>query len=395
MIGAVSVAYRAARLFDGRSEHVVRDGTVVVDGDLIAYAGPTSGAPQAAETVDLGDATLLPGLIDAHVHLVWSAGRLPHALVAEESEALTVLRCAVNLRRQLAAGVTTVRDVGSSRGVAIDMARAVELGLTAGPRIVAAGRAMAMTGGHAHYLGSEVDGADEVRKAVRQEIKRGAGCIKLMASGGVYGASEEVGNPQLTVEEMRAGVDEAHKAGRKVTAHAYSQAAVGNALEAGVDCLEHGSFLERDQVDRIARDGVWLVPTLSVYQAMYAAGDELGTPDYLQRKTEQVIRASRDSFRSVLEGGVRVAAGTDCGAPGHPHGVIAHELQAMVEYGATPLQALRAVTANAAELLDVDAEVGTLEAGKRADLVAVAEDPLSEIRAVSAVRLVVQAGRPL
>lgn len=391
----MSVAYRAARLFDGRSDAGVVDGTVVVDGELIAYAGPTSGAPQASETVDLGDATLLPGLIDAHVHLVWSAGRLPHALVAEEGEALTVLRCAANLRRQLAAGVTTVRDVGSSGGLAIDLARAVERGVVDGPRVVAAGRAMAMTGGHAHYLGSEVDGADEVRKAVRQELKRGADCIKLMASGGVYGAREEVGNPQLTVEEMRAGVDEAHKAGRKVTAHAYSSAAVANALAAGVDCLEHGSFLEREHVDQMARERIWLVPTLSVYRAMYAASERLGTPDYLQRKTEQVMRASRDSFRIACEGGLRIAAGTDCGAPGHPHGVIARELQAMVDYGATPLQALRAATASAAELLGLADEVGSLEQGKRADIVALAENPLEEIRAVSDVRLVVQAGRPL
>lgn len=390
----MTVAYRAARLFDGRSDQPVRDAAVVVDGDRIVYAGAVSGAPQASDTVDLGDATLLPGLIDAHVHLVWSAGTLPHELVRAESRYVTVLRCAANAARHLRAGVTTIRDVGSTDGMALDVARAIENGVLRGPRVIAAGRAMAMTGGHAHYLGREVDGADAVRQAVRAELKAGAACIKLMASGGVYGGhGEGVGNPQLTVEEMRAGVDEAHKAGRKVTAHAYSGPAITNALDAGVDCLEHGSFLEGEVAERMRADGVFLVPTLSVYRAMHAAGPELGTPDYLRQKTEHVMAASRTSFRTALEAGVRVATGTDCGAPGHPHGRLFSELEAMVEYGATPAQALLAATGGGAELLDLADEIGTLEPGKLADFVAVAENPLDDISALRDVRLVVHNGQ--
>lgn len=389
----MTVAYRAALLFDGRSDQPVRDGAVVVDGDRIVYAGPVSGAPQPAETVDLGDATLLPGLIDAHVHLVWSAGSLPHELVSSESRYITVLRCAANAARHLRAGVTTIRDVGSTDGMALDVARAIERGVLRGPRVVAAGRALAMTGGHAHYLGREVDGADAVRQAVRAELKAGADCIKLMASGGVYGHREEMGNPQLTVEEMRAGVDEAHKAGRKVTAHAYSSQAIANALDAGVDCLEHGSFLEGEAAERMRSDGVFLVPTLSVYRAMHAAGPELGTPDYLRQKTEYVMAASRTSFRTALEAGVRLASGTDCGAPGHPHGALFAELAAMVEYGATPAQALLTATSGAAELLGLTDEIGTLEPGKLADVIAVAENPLDNIRALRDVRLVVHNGQ--
>jgi imidazolonepropionase-like amidohydrolase len=390
----MKVAYRAARLFDGRSEPVA-DGVVVVEGASVAYAGPSRGAPQASETVDLGDATLLPGLIDAHVHLVWSAGALPHELVRQESPYMTVLRCADNVARHLRAGVTTIRDVGSTGGMAVEVARAVEQGILRGPRVLAAGRAVAMTGGHAHYLGREADGADAVRRAVREELKAGADCIKVMASGGVYGHREEVGNPQLTVEEMSVAVDEAHKAGRKVTAHAYSSRAIANALDAGVDCLEHGSFLEGDDAERMRRDGIFLVPTLSVYRAMFDAGPALGTPDYIRRKTEAVMQASRASFRTALEAGVPTASGTDCGAPGHPHGRLAQELELMVDYGASPLQALRAATVQAAELLGLADEVGTLEAGKRADVVAVAEDPFADIRAVRDVRLVVLAGEPV
>jgi len=390
----MKVAYRAARLFDGRSEQV-EDGVVVVDGDLIAYAGPATGAPPVTETVDLGDATLLPGLIDAHVHLVWSAGALPHEVVREEGSTLTALRCADNVARHLRAGVTTIRDVGSTGGMALEVARAIEKGVLRGPRVIAAGRAVAMTGGHAHYLGREADGADGVRRAVREELKAGADCIKVMASGGVYGHREEVGNPQLTVEEMSAAVDEAHKAGRKVTAHAYSSQAITNALDAGVDCLEHGSFLEGDAGERMRRELIFLVPTLSVYRAMYEAGPALGTPSYLQRKTKLVMDASRTSFRTALDAGVALASGTDCGAPGHPHGRLAQELELMVDYGAAPIQALRAATAQAAELLGLADEIGTLEPGKRADVVAVAENPFTDIGAMRAVRLVVLGGEVL
>jgi imidazolonepropionase-like amidohydrolase len=303
-----------------------------------------------------------------------------------------VLRCAANVERHLRAGVTTIRDVGSTYGLAVDVGRAIATGVLRGPRVVAAGRAVAMTGGHAHYLGKEADGADGVRRAVREELKAGADCIKVMASGGVYGSREEVGSPQLTVEEMRAAVEEAHKAGRKVTAHAYSTQAITNALDAGVDCVEHGSFLSGDDAERMRRDGVFLVPTLSVYDAMYSAGAELGTPEYIQRKTKVVRDASRAALRTALEAGIPLATGTDCGAPGHPHGALAHELELMVEYGATPMQALVAATAAAAELLDLADEVGTLEPGKRADVVAVGEDPTVSIGALRDVRLVVLGG---
>ena len=217
----MAVAYRAARIFDGVSERVIEDGAVLVEDGRIVSVGAARGPSTGTGVVDLGDATLLPGLIDAHVHLVWSASAEPHEVVARESRALTALRCANNATLHLRAGVTTVRDVGATDGLSIDVARAVELGVLPGPRVVAAGRAIAMTGGHGWFLGREADGAEAVRHAVRSELKAGATCIKLMASGGVYGHAEEPGSPQLTVEEMRAGVEEAHKAGRKVAAHPY------------------------------------------------------------------------------------------------------------------------------------------------------------------------------
>jgi len=371
---------------------VIEDGAVVVEDGRIASVGPARGLSPNTEAVDLGDVTLMPGLVDAHVHLVWDASAKPHEVVERESRALTVLRCAKNAALHLRAGVTTVRDLGATDGLSIDVARAVELGLLPGPRVVAAGRAIAMTGGHGWFLGREADGADAVRRAAREEMKAGAACIKLMASGGVYGHAEEPGSSQLTPEEMRAGVEEAHKAGRRVAAHAYSTAAIGNALEAGVDSIEHGSFLDRDTAEMMRETGTWLVPTMSVYAAMSEKGPELGAPEYIQRKTAEVLEASRRAFRLALDAGVPMAAGTDCGAPGHPHGTLREELKLMVEAGATPQQALKFGTSGAARLLGLGNELGTLGPGKRADVLAVGGDPLRDIHALDEVRLVLRDG---
>ena len=385
-------AYRAARTFDGLSEQIIEDGVVLVEDGRIVSVGAPQKPPPGAGVVDLGDATLLPGLIDAHVHLVWSASAEPHEVVQREGRALTALRCAKNARLHLRAGVTTVRDVGATDGLSIDVARAVELGVLPGPRVIASGRAIAMTGGHGWFLGREADGAEAVRHAVRSELKAGATCIKLMASGGVYGHAEEPGSPQLTVEEMHAGAEEAHKAGRKVAAHAYSVEAIANALDAGVDSIEHGSFIDRDTAGRMRASGTYLVPTMSVYRAMSEKGPELRAPEYIRRKTAEVLEASRKAFRLALEAGVPIAAGTDCGAPGHPHGTLPEELRLMVESGASPIQALRFGTSAAADLLGLGDEVGSLEPGKRADLLAVDGDPTSEILALREVRLVVRDG---
>ena len=386
------IAYRADRLIDGVSDDVVENAAVLVEDGLIVSVGPDEELAGDTETVDLGDATLLPGLIDAHVHLVWSATAEPHSLVESEPRTVTALRCADNMKKHLDAGVTTVRDVGSTDGMAIDIAQAVQLGVLPGPRMVAAGRVIAMTGGHGWFLGQEADGPDAVRSAVRQEIKNGATCIKFMASGGVYGHAEEPGSPQLTAEEMRVGVEEAHKAGKKVAAHAYSSESIDNALEAGVDSIEHGSFIDQETAEKMRDQGTYLVPTMSVYAAMDEQGTELGAPEYIQRKTKEVLTATQEALQTAMEAGVKIAAGTDCGAPGHPHGSLPMELELMVEAGATPMQAIQFGTSGAAELLGLETEIGSLEAGKRADFLAVSGNPLEDIACIEQVDLVVMGG---
>lgn len=388
----MAIAYRADRVIDGISDEPLQNAAVLVEDGQIVSVGPEGNLSEDIEVVDLGDATLLPGLIDAHVHLVWSASAEPHAVVESEPRAVTALRCADNMKKHLEAGVTTVRDVGSTDGMAIDISQAVRLGVLPGPRVVASGRSIAMTGGHGWFLGQEADGPDAVRSAVRQEIKNGAGCIKFMASGGVYGHAEEPDSPQLTVDEMRAGVEEAHKAGKKVAAHAYAGEAITSALDAGVDSIEHGSFIDQETAQRMRDLGTYLVPTMSVYAAMDEKGVELGAPEYIQRKTKEVLAATREALQTATEAGVKIAAGTDCGAPGHPHGTLPMELRLMVEAGATPMQAIQFGTSAAAELLGLEEETGTLEVGKQADLIAVGGNPLEDIRNLEKVTLLLLGG---
>jgi imidazolonepropionase-like amidohydrolase len=376
--------YRAARVFTATSDEHIEDGAVSIDGGRLSNVGPFGGAPCDKEVVDLGDVTVLPGLIDTHVHLVWDGSVAPHEIVEKETCGLTVLRAAAHAEAHLRAGVTTVRDLGSTDAIAVEVGRAVEAGIVVGPRVLAAGRAIAMTGGHVWYLGREADGADVVRRAARSELKGGAGCIKLMASGGAFGRGEEVGSPQLTVEEMRAAVEEAHKVGVKVAAHAHSLVAIENALAAGVDSIEHASFLE-DETAHLAREqGCSFVPTMSAIAVAYERGAELGMPDYMRRKIAELSAVNRQAFRIALGAGCSIAAGSDGGLPGQLHGAVADELLAFVEAGASAPRAIRCGTSEAASALGLE-DVGTLEVGKRADLLAVSGDPLKDIRSLREV----------
>lgn len=389
----MSVAYKAARVFDALSSGVMEEGAVLVEDGRITWVGPAGSLPHYGELVDLGDCTLLPGLIDTHVHLAWSGQAEPNELVERESRHMTVLRCVSNARLQLDAGVTTVRDLGSPDSIAVEVARAIELGLVPGPRVLAAGRIVAMTGGHAWYLGTEADGPDAVRQATREEFKRGASWLKLMASGGVFaGEHEGLGAPEYSVEEMQAGVQEAHRAGRKAAAHAVSLGAIQQALDAEVDSIEHGSFLDLDTAKRMLHQGAYLVPTLSFTKAYQREGPAMGLPERILHLAAEVNAASQESLRLALAAGVRIAAGSDSGVPGQPHGTLVAELRQMVRAGASPEQALRSATSSAATLLGLHDQIGALKPGALADVLAVEGDPIRDPEALGNPALVVKGG---
>lgn len=382
---------RAPWLLDGTGAPPVREAALWVRDGRVAYAGPAAGLPQqaaAAPTTDFPGCTLLPGLVDAHVHLVASAGPDLRADLPA-SESARALAAAANARRQLAAGVTLVRDLGAPGEEAIALGRAVEAASLPGPRVVAAGPAVTMTGGHIHFLGRVADGVEGVRAAVRANLALGARCIKVVATGGVLTRGLDPRAPAYTQAELDALVDEAHRLGLKVAAHAIGEGGVTAALRAGVDSVEHGMFLDDAAIELFRSTGARLVPTFSAPCGILE-GKEV--PEWIKARARPAAAAQAASFRKAVAAGVRVAAGTDAGTPGNPHGGVAREVAFMVEAGLDPLLAVRAATAEAADLLGVT-DRGALREGLAADVLAVEGDVLADVTALARPAAVFQDGR--
>lgn len=398
---ADTVTYRVAAVLDGTGQDAVRSASVTVrDGSIIdvsaGKAAASAFSPSSKHVIDLGDATLLPGLVDAHVHLVWNAGPTPHEeVVLDALPARTALRMASRAWQMLASGTTTVRDLGATDSLSIPVAQAIAAGELLGPTVLASGRAIAMTGGHAFQIAVEADGPDDVRRAVREEIKRGATAIKFMASGGVYDKTAQIHQPQLTLEELTAGIDETHKAGLVAAAHAYTPGPINTALDAGIDTIEHGSFLDEATARRMAAEGQYWVPTMMAADLIVRRAVETGTPEYMRRKGELVRDAVRAAFRVALACGTPIAGGSDSGGAGIHHGRLAYEAELMVENGATALQAVSICTSGSARAIGLGDQIGTIEAGKRADILVVGGDASQDIRALTDVRLILKNGQPV
>lgn len=379
-------------LFDGRSVKQ-KAGVLVADG-RIAWVGAHGRAPRMArdgDEIEGRGKTLTPGLIDCHVHLCFEGG----ADFAAEARALTdttaVLRILRSASRNLGAGVTTVRDLGGWKSAVCEVAAAVAGGEVEGPRMLAAGRALTITGGHAHNLGiaREVDGPDALRQAVREEIRGGATTIKLIATGGVLTPGITADFTAFTQEELEAAVDEAHTWGRTVAAHAIGPAGIVQAARAGVDSVEHGSMLTAEGARLMKERGAFHVPTISAIRGMVDHPDEV--PSYAVEKATALAGLAREAFRRSLRAGVRIACGTDAGTPFNPHGNAPVEIVRMVEWGMTPLQAMRAATTAAADLLRMS-DVGRVAEGAAADLVLYDANPIEDVEAVLKPSMVMKAG---
>jgi imidazolonepropionase-like amidohydrolase len=398
------VVLRAARLYDGKTGRLATPGLVVIQGDRIVAVGPGAASPPGAATIDLGDATLMPGLIDAHTHVTsqlqddWRQGELD---ALKKPIPQLALEASVHARATLEAGVTTVRDVGSGDLLDVGLRNAIAAGTVPGPRMLVAVNAIGATGGHCDVTGYRpgalghdaadgvADGPDAVRAMVRKQVKLGADVIKICASGGVLSEGDSVDAPQMTQAEMEAAVDEAHALGKRVAAHCHGAAAAKRAVRAGVDSIEHGTFLDDEALDLMRARGTTLVPTLyTVVSTRKLEG--AGAPAAVVAKARRAGAAIQRTFRRAVEKGVRIGFGTDAGV--FPHGQNARELSFMVEWGMSPADALHAATGANAVLLGIAAEVGTLEPGKRADVIAVPGDPLKDVRAVERVLLVVKGG---
>ncbi len=372
-----SLLIAGASVFDSDAGTLLPGLDVRVEDGHIAAIGralPRDGA----EVVQAEGCTLLPGLIDCHVHLAYD-GWPGEPLNPVDPIAVYAWRMANNAGATLRAGFTTVRDLGAPHALNCDLMRAVEQGMVAGPRIVPAGRMVTMTGGHGWPIGREADGPDEVRKAVREQLKAGARAIKLMASGGVMTPGVDPRSPQLGLDELSAGVEEAHKAGVKTASHAQAAQGIRNAVFAGIDSIEHGIYLEDDVIEEMKQRGTVLVATIAAPHNINLLGEGAGMPPHVLEKSRMVAEAHVDSFHRALRAGVILASGTDAGTPGNEHGRNAQELRLMVEHGLAPAEAIRAATATAAELLGLGERTGRIAPGFCADLLLVAGDPLADI----------------
>lgn len=392
MAGSDTLVLSGARIIDGTGAEPVRGRSVVVERGVITAVVEDARAPRG-RGVDLAGHTLLPGLINCHVHLCLGAEADPVRPLREEPLALTAIRALLRARETARAGVTTVRDLGGREYVEFAARRAIQEGLIDGPRIVAAGRPVCMTGGHGHWLGREADGPDDARKAVREQLKAGADVIKVIATGGVMTPGVEPGSPQLTLDELRAAIEEASRAGRRTAAHAMAATGISDAIDAGITSIEHGVYLTEEIVAHMRRDGTFLVPTLNAPVAIATGGLAAGIPEYMVRKSERVVPAHVASFQLALRAGVRIAAGADSGTPLNFHGSLLPELTLMVKYGMTPLEVIRAATVTAADCLGLSEVTGRVAPGYAADLIAVAGDPAERIDALADLKLVLVNGR--
>jgi imidazolonepropionase-like amidohydrolase len=382
---------KAAHLFDAKNGKLIDGGVVVVQGDKIVAAGAGVATPANARVIDLGDATILPGFIDAHVHLTdefkqdYYKGFYQGMFRFPPEQSFYAAQYA---KRTLEAGFTTVRNVGASDFVDVGLRNAIEAGVAVGPHILTAIHAIGSTGGHCDNspfppdvvkpsgpIEGVCNGPEECRAAVRYQLKWGADVIKICSSGGVLSESDPVDVPQLTPAELSAIIGEAHAWKRKVAAHAHGDLAARQAIEAGVDSIEHGSFVTESTLKLMKEKGVYLVPTRL---AVYWVNKEVDTyPPKIAEKARAAARSHGDMFKMALRIGVPIAFGTDSGVS--PHGMNAKEFGLMVELGMSPTAALLSGTRESAKLLGVDAQAGTLEAGKLADVVAVRGNVLNDI----------------
>ena len=393
------VVIRAGHVLDVKSGKMLSDRAIVIEGDNIVSVGPASATPAAdATTINLPNATVLPGLIDAHTHLTFNPS------FGYETLGISIPREALigahNARVTLEAGFTTVRNVGARGYSDVALRDAINAGDVPGPRMLVSGPALSITGGHCdndllpydyHATSDGVaDGIENVQHKTREIIKYGADLIKVCATGGVLSKGDDPNASQYTLEEMKAIVADAHRLGRKVAAHAHGAQGVIWASEAGVDSVEHGHLMNDAAIATLKKNGTYLVPTLYLIDWQRENAAKANLPDYTRHKMQIVSEAAKTNAKKAIEVGVKIGLGTDAAV--YPHGLNAHELAVYVSLGMTSLQAIQTATINDADLLGWSDKIGTLEAGKWADIIAVDGDPLQDVTTLQHVKFVMKGG---
>jgi imidazolonepropionase-like amidohydrolase len=395
---AKTVVIHAGRVLDVKTGKALTGQTIIIQGDKIVSVGVNAQVPAGATVIELPDATLVPGLIDAHTHItfdpIFGYSRLA---ISVPREALTGAK---NARVTLQAGFTTIRNVGASGYADVALRDAINAGDVPGPRMLVSGPALSITGGHCdnnllpfdYHRASEgvADGVEAVQHKTREIIKYGADVIKVCATGGVMSKGDDPNASQFTLEEMKAIVAEAHRLGRKVAAHAHGAQGVSWASEAGVDSVEHGHLMNDASIATLKKNGTYLVPTLYLVDWQKENAAKADLPDYAKRKMEMVSEVGQANAKKAFAAGVKIGFGTDAAV--YPHGLNAHEFAVYVRLGMTPLQAIQTATVNDADLLGWSDKIGTIEAGKFADIIAVDGDPLADVTTLERVKFVMKGG---
>ncbi len=390
---------KAGHVLDVKTGKLADAQTIIVVGDTIqSIAASASVAAQAGDTVvDLGGMTVMPGLIDVHTHLTMNTDFDPYHEVTS-TDAKEAINGVVNARTTLMAGFTSVRNVGASGYTDVDLRDAINAGQVPGPHLQVSGPALGITGGHCddnllpfkyHDVGDGVaDGIAAVQQKVRQNIKYGADLIKVCATGGVLSKGDDPQASQYTLEEMKAIVADAHRLGRKVAAHAHGAQGILWASMAGVDSIEHGSYINDEAIAEMKKNGTYLVPTLYLEDWMLESGH---LPPFYHQKMVDVSAVAKGNIKRAMQAGVKIALGTDAAV--YPHGLNGHELDVYVnQLGVAPLAALQSATINAADLMGWSTKTGTLEPGKWADIIAVEKNPVEDVRVLQNVKFVMKAG---
>lgn len=390
--------YYNGHIIDGTGQAWL--GYMMIEGAYITEIGKGSASEAllaSSRNVDLNGRTVVPGMIDCHVHLSMDALAKLNPAVTDVDHMIAFMRASRNALHTLHSGVTTVRDCGTPGHVDFALRRASQDGLCITPRLLLSGQALCMTGGHGwQFLGVEVDGPDQARRAAREQLKLGADNIKLIATGGILTPGTAIGNAQLSVEEMRAAVEEAHNAGKIANAHAHGGQGIKNAIKAGVDSVEHAYFVDAEGIDMMLEHGTTIVATSAAVRNVVLHGTQAGIPDNVVDKARSAIESHVSSFKMARKAGVRLAMGTDSGVPFTHHGKNLDELAYFVEMGMTPMEAIQVATRDSARMLKLGDKVGTLEAGKYADFLVIDGDPLEDIsilRDQDRIRQVVLNGR--
>jgi imidazolonepropionase-like amidohydrolase len=398
-LSAKRTLVRAGHLLDVKTGKVLDGQTIIVAGETIQSIAPTAQVQAQAgdEVIDLGAMTVLPGLIDVHTHLTMNTDFDPYRELTS-TDAKEAINGVVNARTTLMAGFTSVRNVGAGGYTDVDLRDAINAGQVSGPHMLVSGPPLGITGGHCdenllpiqYHVTSDgvADGIAEVQHKVRQNIKYGADLIKICATGGVLSKGDDPQASQYTLEEMQAIVADAHRLGRKVAAHAHGAQGILWATEAGVDSIEHGSYINDEAIAEMKKRGTYLVPTLYLEDWMLEKGN---LPAFYHQKMIDVSAVAKSNIKHAMQAGVKIALGTDAAV--YPHGLNAHELDVYVnQLGMAPLAALQSATVNAADLMGWTAKTGSLEAGKWADIIAVDKNPLEDVRVLQDVKFVMKAG---